>query len=127
MPPERHLPLPSSSMDPTTTNQPENHDRDAAIQELAAMLAARELRIEQLEAELAAQQQQQQVCTAVAQELVERESAARCALDEAEAVGMAQSWLSLVWRSGIGSRGKWMNWRMRWMRREGRCRELRPG
>ena len=71
------LPLPSSSMDPTTNNQPENHDRDAAIQELAAMLAARELRIEQLETELAAQQQQQQVSTSMVQELVERDAAAR--------------------------------------------------
>ena len=73
--------------DPTTTNSHENHDPDATIQELRAMLAAREKRIEQLEAELAAQQQQQQVSTPVAQELVEREAAARCALDEAEAVG----------------------------------------
>ena len=46
-------------MDPTTTNQPEHHDHDATIQQLGAMLAERELRIEQLQKEFAAQQQQQ--------------------------------------------------------------------
>ena len=46
-------------MDPTATNQPKHHDRDATIQQLGAMVAERELRIEQLQAELAAQRQQQ--------------------------------------------------------------------
>ena len=46
-------------MDPTTTNQPEHHDHDATIQKLGAELSEREFRIEQLQKELAAQQQQQ--------------------------------------------------------------------
>ena len=46
-------------MDSTTSNQPQNHYDEATIQKLGAMVAERELRIEQLQAELAAQQQQQ--------------------------------------------------------------------
>ena len=46
-------------MGSTSSNQPQNHDDHVTIQQLGAMVAERELRIEQLQAELAEQQQQQ--------------------------------------------------------------------
>ena len=46
-------------MGSTSSNQPPNHDDHATIQQLGAMVAERDSRIEQLQAELVAQHQQQ--------------------------------------------------------------------
>ena len=61
-------------MDPTTTSQPEHHDHDATIQQISAMLAERDLRIEQLQAELNRIQQRVASLEALEPRIAEQEA-----------------------------------------------------